>query len=72
LGGTNGAETAFIAALRPLLRVHSEAYLNYQTVSRRVILGSSLPVRHQCLKIRNLRDPLLYLMGVRYIRVMDR
>jgi hypothetical protein len=35
-------------------------------------LGSSLPVRHQCLKIRNLRDTLLYLMGVRYIRVIDR
>jgi hypothetical protein len=36
------------------------------------ILRSSLPVRHECLKIRNLRDTLLYLMGVRYIRVMDR
>jgi hypothetical protein len=36
------------------------------------ILGTSLPGRHQCLKIRNLRDTLLYLMGVRYIRVMDR
>jgi len=36
------------------------------------ILGSSLPVRHQCLKIRNLRDALLYLMGIGYIRVMDR
>jgi hypothetical protein len=36
------------------------------------VLGSSLPVRHQCLKIRNLRDTLLYLRGVRYIRVMNR
>jgi len=36
------------------------------------ILGSSLPVRHQCLKIRNLRDALLYLMGIEYIRIMDR
>jgi hypothetical protein len=36
------------------------------------ILGSSLPVRYQCLKIRNLRDTLLYLMGIEYIRIMDR
>jgi hypothetical protein len=36
------------------------------------ILRSSLPIRHQCLKIRNLSDTLLYLMGVRYIRIMDR
>jgi hypothetical protein len=35
-------------------------------------LGSSLHVRHLCPKIRNLRDTLLYLMDVRYIRVMDR
>jgi hypothetical protein len=36
------------------------------------ILGSSLPFVTNVSKIRNLRDTLLYLMGVRYIRVMDR
>jgi hypothetical protein len=44
----------------------------FTEVPRIEILGSSLPVHHQCLKIRNLRDTLLYLMGVRYIRIMDR
>jgi hypothetical protein len=48
------------------------AFIEFYEVRVLGILGSSLPIRHQCLKIRNLSDTLLYLMGVRYIRIMDR
>jgi hypothetical protein len=54
------------------LALSGRGYALFTRVRGMGILGSSLPVRHQCLKIRILRDTLLYLMGVRYIRIMDR